>query len=310
MTPIGGIQGLEGLVGDLLGSRDLRRLARIRHFGAFELKDWHSGENDFNGSPVTRLEHTLGVTQITAEIAFSMFPDERTATYNVIYALLHDIGHGPFSHSSEPVFRHFGINHHISFEERLFCLEASSIGTILKDHKIDVIDFHTFSVKKNPNNLFHYKINPDLIDGLSRSSQRLIGLDMTPQVDLASAFIYPESHRSYLDQIWMAKSLLYTRVMPSTKWKLYDLLFELSLYRLFDRLSRDDFYLDDQEFLDKYMTYFSRSLWGDGNSLSTSERTLLTGGLEKTRQRQVKVNYLIPLVDRASMNERYIDSAM
>lgn len=60
----------------------------------------------YPGGTHTRFEHSLGTLHITRKIIrhFKMADQELTRALEV-YALLHDVGHGPFSHEIEPVLR-------------------------------------------------------------------------------------------------------------------------------------------------------------------------------------------------------------
>ncbi|OPZ25694.1 MAG: HD domain protein [Lentisphaerae bacterium ADurb.BinA184] len=57
----------------------------------------------FPGAVHTRFEHTIGVLGLTQRLCrlYGLGDDDRRALCG--YALLHDIGHGPFSHQIEPV---------------------------------------------------------------------------------------------------------------------------------------------------------------------------------------------------------------
>ncbi len=87
-----------GLVFDLVESPEVQRLRRIRQLGV--------GHLVFPGAEHTRFGHALGTMALMqealdtlAETGTPVSPDERTAA--LAAALLHDIGHGPFSHTLE-----------------------------------------------------------------------------------------------------------------------------------------------------------------------------------------------------------------
>ena len=93
--PVHGYIEVEEYALRLLDSPVLQRLRYIRQLGFSYLV--------YPGANHTRFEHSLG-TMFLADVAcrrFQLPEDERTLV--VAAALLHDIGHGPFSHASEPL---------------------------------------------------------------------------------------------------------------------------------------------------------------------------------------------------------------
>jgi HD superfamily phosphohydrolase len=96
----------EKLIIDLLNTREFQRLRRIRQLGALFLT--------FHGAEHTRFTHSVGVAFMAKRIfdallAAGQIPQkgralERTRLVAIAAALLHDVGHGPFSHLYEKVF--------------------------------------------------------------------------------------------------------------------------------------------------------------------------------------------------------------
>lgn len=90
------------IIWDLINTKEFQRLRRIRQLGTSFLT--------FHGAEHSRFSHSLGVYEITRKI-ISQFErnhaDEWPKEERILClcaALLHDIGHGPFSHSVEKVF--------------------------------------------------------------------------------------------------------------------------------------------------------------------------------------------------------------
>ncbi|GAA0306820.1 hypothetical protein GGQ92_001858 [Gracilibacillus halotolerans] len=88
------------VIWDLIGTREFQRLRRIKQLGTSYLT--------FHGAEHSRFNHSLGVYEIVRRILenFAHRPnwnqEERLLCLSA--ALLHDLGHGPFSHSFEKVF--------------------------------------------------------------------------------------------------------------------------------------------------------------------------------------------------------------
>lgn len=85
----------------LLDTREVQRLRRIKQLGFSELV--------FPGANHSRFAHSVGVLHVTKKFLdqFDMVrgtrPDEHHRSLILAAALLHDIGHGPFSHAFEKV---------------------------------------------------------------------------------------------------------------------------------------------------------------------------------------------------------------
>lgn len=89
------------VIWDLIGTKEFQRLRRIRQLGTTFLT--------FHGAEHSRFNHSLGVYEIVRRIIDDVFAgrpewndDDRLLT--LCAALLHDLGHGPFSHCFEKVF--------------------------------------------------------------------------------------------------------------------------------------------------------------------------------------------------------------
>ncbi|NGM85454.1 HD domain-containing protein [Paenibacillus sp. 7124] len=114
----------------LINTKEFQRLRRIRQLGTTYLT--------FHGAEHSRFSHSLGVYEITRRI-ISQFersgykdwiPEERLLT--LCAALLHDLGHGPFSHSIEEAFQ---MNHE-DWTCRII-LEDTGITEILQEVEED-----------------------------------------------------------------------------------------------------------------------------------------------------------------------------
>ncbi|WP_040712313.1 HD domain-containing protein [Paenibacillus curdlanolyticus] len=90
------------LIWNLINTKEFQRLRRIRQLGTSYLT--------FHGAEHSRFSHSLGVYEITRRIIsqferneYSDWPRQERLPA-LCAALLHDLGHGPFSHSIEDVF--------------------------------------------------------------------------------------------------------------------------------------------------------------------------------------------------------------
>jgi len=114
------------IIWDLIDTREFQRLRRIRQLGTTYFT--------FHGAEHSRFSHSLGVYEITRKI-ISRFErnqaikwSEKERLIALIAALLHDIGHGPFSHSIERVFQ----SNHEEWTKRII-LGDTEINNLLKE---------------------------------------------------------------------------------------------------------------------------------------------------------------------------------
>src|SRR5690606_8010795 len=86
------------VIWDLIGTKEFQRLRRIKQLGTTFLT--------FHGAEHSRFNHSLGVYEIVRRIIDDVFSSReewywapRDRLLALCAALLHDLGHGPFSHS-------------------------------------------------------------------------------------------------------------------------------------------------------------------------------------------------------------------
>ncbi len=110
--PIHGFIRADGLEKALIDSRPLQRLRSIRQLGFANLV--------FPGAEHSRFSHVLGAMQLAGRVYDALAPhsdgrldpDRRSPERRLVRvaALVHDVGHAPFSHSAEGLFAD-GIDH-------------------------------------------------------------------------------------------------------------------------------------------------------------------------------------------------------
>jgi len=79
---------------------------RLRH-----VKQLGLGDSIFPGAVHTRFNHALGCCYVASQIANKLSLAEDDKQLVMIAGLLHDIGHGPFSHAFENIFKNKLIHH-------------------------------------------------------------------------------------------------------------------------------------------------------------------------------------------------------
>ena len=115
----------ELMIMELIDTVAFQRLRRIKQLGAASLL--------FHGAESSRFTHSIGVFCIARKIYEKLIEIESSFCENkfIIYgaALLHDLGHGPLSHTSETIFEH----NHEKWSQNLV-KNYSPINSILKKY--------------------------------------------------------------------------------------------------------------------------------------------------------------------------------
>ena len=113
---------------EVVQTRPFQRLRRIKQLGFSELV--------FPGATHTRLAHSIGVFHVARLLVGAIRQsvvdtDEHQARVAIAAALLHDVGHGMFSHAFERFGEHFNLtmakHEHVSGE----LIRGNEIGTVL-----------------------------------------------------------------------------------------------------------------------------------------------------------------------------------
>ncbi|MCJ8007871.1 HD domain-containing protein [Lederbergia wuyishanensis] len=112
------------IIWDLIGTKEFQRLRRIKQLGTTYLT--------FHGAEHSRFNHSLGVYEIVRRIVDDVFKgrpewNENERLLSLCAALLHDLGHGPFSHSFEKVYH----TDHESFTRQII-LGNTEVNAVLR----------------------------------------------------------------------------------------------------------------------------------------------------------------------------------
>jgi HD superfamily phosphohydrolase len=157
--PVHGYVEVEDFALALLDSQALQRLRYIKQLGFSYLV--------YPGANHTRFEHSLG-TMFLADVASHRFGlSESEHTLVLAAALLHDIGHGPFSHASEPLMEKFL---HRTHDDIKIIIE-DQVGSVLRAWGIDPDELCAV-VKGNHSlsQIIHGDLDVDRMDYLLRDA--------------------------------------------------------------------------------------------------------------------------------------------
>lgn len=140
---------IEKLLIDLIDSREMQRLRWIRQLG--------TGWFTYHGAEASRFQHSIGTMHVARKM-FKHLEDKIEASEEeieefrllvLVAALLHDLGHGPFSHSCEDILdvKHEFFTHKIILDKR------TEVNQILGKHssklaeKVSAVLKKTYPVK-------------------------------------------------------------------------------------------------------------------------------------------------------------------
>ncbi|GJQ50914.1 MAG: phosphohydrolase [Candidatus Kuenenia stuttgartiensis] len=131
----------EKLIIDLINTKEMQRLRRIKQLGLSYVT--------YSGTDHSRFSHSLGVAYLAKRVlsALSQYEEgSKTKDYIkelkenslliVTAALLHDLGHGPFSHALERI---TGKNHE-KWTIEIICDKSTEVNKILKEHSAGFVE--------------------------------------------------------------------------------------------------------------------------------------------------------------------------
>src|SRR5581483_6496126 len=112
---------------DIMDTAVFQRLRRLRQLALANLV--------YPGATHSRFGHSLGAFHLAGKIATALGVDETERRLVRLAALLHDVGHGPFSHVTEPILKKHS--------------DAKKLGPDIKEAKIhELISWHI--IKSSP----------------------------------------------------------------------------------------------------------------------------------------------------------------
>jgi uncharacterized protein len=155
---------------DLIDTPEVQRLRRIHQLGVSNLT--------YPGADHTRLSHTLGVLHLMQQACrrvekLEMGPRVELAHHLLLAAaVLHDVGHGPFSHLFEPA---LGIDHE-SWSCAIIRSHETAVNQVLRDYDIPIEKVIALIEKENherppwQKTLLSSELDVDRLDYLRRDS--------------------------------------------------------------------------------------------------------------------------------------------
>lgn len=246
-------------------TREFQRLGRIRQLA--------TADRRFPDATHTRLAHSIGTWYVMGQILNhfqqlyetnkQLYFSEQEKNDALLAALLHDLGHGPYSHAAEKV---FGLNHenwtlkiigdtdteiHNVIEERFGIGTADRVCKLLKGKSfaesasgISLI-YHTMISGQLDADRIDYLMRDNAACGMSFGhidfQQLIASMRMLPDYDIEEGntvyrLCFDDRYLSAIDQFIYARYQMYKNVYHDPKKLLFEHIFERIFHEAFDLL--------------------------------------------------------------------------
>ncbi|MBE3121448.1 MAG: HD domain-containing protein [Thermoplasmata archaeon] len=270
--PIHGDIKITGILVDLLKTPEVQRLHNIKQLGFAHLV--------FPGAHHTRFEHSLGSSMIASQIADILGLKEMEKELITCAAQLHDIGHGPFSHTLESILmERFGVDH-VDLTEKLILgnydilevkeqqfISAPKVHEILDKYQVnekDIVNIIRGKLSKRSylSQLLNSTIDVDQLDYLMRDAyytgvaygmidlQRLLQTIMIHKGNLTMM----RKGVNVVENILMARALMYSSVYFHKTVRIPELMLSKALEEIPDAEPFEFFRMTDAEIMTSLKT--------------------------------------------------------
>jgi uncharacterized protein len=271
--PVHGTVVLEGAALELVGTGPFQRLWGIRQTGFAHLV--------FPGANHTRLEHSLGTYSVAGRVADRLGLEGEDADLVRTAALLHDLGHGPFSHTLDgPMEEVLGHGHEARSRALIVGTGGDgSVPAILERAGVppgrvaDLVDPPARSGRPSLlREILHGAIDADRMDYLQRDAHYTGvahgAIDAARLLDTMQAMrgrlVFAEKGRSAVEGFLVGRALMYSTVYYHKTVRAAEMMAQAALERLpgFPDAARDSFDWTDGTWLDRIRSAggLSRSL--------------------------------------------------
>ena len=158
--PVHGFVEVPNEITPLLDSLPLQRLRHIRQLGFAYLV--------YPGANHSRFEHSLGTMHLANRMCRNLGLDEEESRMVTSAALLHDCGHGPFSHATESFMKEYiGRSH----EQIGHLIKGEPLGKVLEAVAIDPAEIIGILEGDHPlSTILHGDLDVDRMDYLLRDA--------------------------------------------------------------------------------------------------------------------------------------------
>lgn len=247
------------LIRALAKTKAFKRLTDVRFLGALDYCFFDHPNGSKHYSRYTRTQHSIGVAALARAYLKLRSHTSKDRLLCVAAAMLHDVGHPPFSHTVEKLFADkFGFDHHEA-SIRIILGQVpigKEVVALLRDFGVnptEVVDVLS-GADEQFDGFFSGPINFDTIEGIlrTRNYQKSQNLGITPlRVLIASAERQFDWSEKTVDAFWYAKDEAYSVMIRSPAGVLCDLIFYETVKMSIHLLDESDFYSDETSMFKK-----------------------------------------------------------
>lgn len=259
---------LSAIFSELIETPELQRLYNIKQLGLAHLV--------FPGAHHTRLEHSLGAYHLAYKIADTLGLNQYEKELVGIAGLLHDVGHGPFSHTLESILRTtFGVDHvdlteqlilgknDVFFPDERDFISVDCISDVLEKHNIDSFEIVKIirgkgCKKRYLCQILNSAIDVDQLDYLIRDGYYTGVAYGTIDIEryLNTLMIKDENYLAIskkgigvVESIFMARLLMYSSVYFHKTVRIAELMLSKAIELLYGKEPFDFFKMTDSELI-------------------------------------------------------------
>jgi len=247
---------------EIISTKTFRRLKDISFLGAIDYLSKNKKRHN-------RYNHSISVGTLALYYSRKKQLNQYETNHLVIASLLHDIGHGPLSHSMEQAFyEKYGISHHSITNDIIKgkSKNGTELYQLLKKYNIDIdyiVALLDGDVSNQTSFALNNPINIDTADGIIRSisyayssKTKKTHLALLPKpIDIIEALV--NKNKKVLDSFWNLKHRVYSSVIHKPENLKADIV-ALNFAKENSAISQDDFYETDKSFKYKYSSMFHK----------------------------------------------------
>lgn len=304
----------DSLVTALMSLAPLKRLKGIGFLGAIDYLRHGSGRAGHRRRH-NRLEHSLGVAHLADVYAREVgLPDNRRRLL-LAASLLHDVGHGPLSHTLEPVFSDaFGIDHHSVTRDLITGDLRAGLGIaeVLAAEQVDIEEVLALIDGEHDGDvgfLFSNQINLDTLEGIMRCRAFIAPRPAYRGAERIALLWARGGHtaESAFDEFWRLKHDVYTLFIGGPAGAALDTLAQTYMREHLSQFSPDDFLISETMLLRRHSElhgYLKVAARSQEKLREVVPKAWLRAPVER-RRREFFIEKDTPLVNNAAINCRY-----